>query len=361
MTYSFRLRFTRCQSATIQSDENKLSLAVEGAPESLRLANPKPEGALKDAERYAFSADGFSTEEEAHIAGLRLQAPLSVALARHRIGANFGARAPKSFFTKYGLEMIGAGSDVPILNDVHGLMTFKTEPKPLLASMEGGFAFVGYDPDQFRATFAAAVKSGATMTERHAVAFQLFNDSFFHQTVESRFLLLMMAIEALLELRDRDAAALAHVNSLIEQTKSADIPEAAKLSFLGSLRWLRQESISHAGSRLASEILGERTYLEKSPAKFFKDCYGLRSSLVHGSHPHSAGTVWPRRCGDDHDLHPCTQDGRRSRTQPPGFTVQRGATPKLTLVNFRSQPIAAESVRQLRSGCSLPVVQATGG
>lgn len=182
--------------------------------------------------------------------------------------------------------MLGGGSDRPLLNDVHGLMTYKTEPKPLLVFSNGGSAFVGYEPAKLLATFEAAIQAERTLTDRQAVAFQLFNDSFFRQTAESRFLLLMMAIEALLELRDREHAALAHVTSLIKLTETADIPELDRRSMIGSLRWLKQESISQAGSRLAAEVLGARKYIDMSPAKFFKDCYSLRSSLVHGAQPY---------------------------------------------------------------------------
>jgi hypothetical protein len=53
-----------------------------------------------------------------------------------------------------------------------------------------------------------------------------------------------------------------------------------KSSLLGSLRWLRFQSIGQAGRALAA-TLGNRTYLDMTPSKFFAHCYDLRSRLVH--------------------------------------------------------------------------------
>ena len=54
---------------------------------------------------------------------------------------------------------------------------------------------------------------------------------------------------------------------------------------LGLLNWLRQDSISQSGRKLASRRLGDRKYLDKTPEVFFKYCYEVRSRLVHGKIP----------------------------------------------------------------------------
>ncbi len=50
---------------------------------------------------------------------------------------------------------------------------------------------------------------------------------------------------------------------------------------LGSLSWLRKQSISQAARSLAS-TLGDRLYMQESAPKFLARCYDLRSQLVHG-------------------------------------------------------------------------------
>ena len=79
---------------------------------------------------------------------------------------------------------------------------------------------------------------------------------------------------------------MALVDSLVQQTKSSNLEQNGKNSVIGSLNWLRKESINQAGKRLVTERLGsEKKYEELSPPDFFAKCYRLRSNLVHGSIP----------------------------------------------------------------------------
>ena len=76
------------------------------------------------------------------------------------------------------------------------------------------------------------------------------------------------------------------MESLIEKTELSDLEQREKDSVLGSLRWLKKESISQAGKRLVAARLGaEARYQDLSPPEFFAKCYTLRSNLVHGNKP----------------------------------------------------------------------------
>lgn len=113
----------------------------------------------------------------------------------------------------------------------------------------------------------------------------LFNASFFQPTADSRFLVLVMAVEALIEPVSRSPEGLEHVDRLIEQTRAATLPGVDKDSMIGALQWLRRESINQAGKRLASMRLGGRLYSGRAAPEFFSYCYQLRSNLVHGNLP----------------------------------------------------------------------------
>lgn len=163
-------------------------------------------------------------------------------------------------------------------------MAFESEPKPRFALIKAE-PLRGVNKESFESTFLAAASCASRLSEREAVAFSLFNDSFFRQSADSRFLLLMMAIEALLELRPRSDASKLHVEAMIAHTQSAALPSEEKASMIGAIRWLRNESISQAGRHIADERLGTRTYMDMPAPKFFTHCYGMRSALVHGSLP----------------------------------------------------------------------------
>jgi hypothetical protein len=92
-----------------------------------------------------------------------------------------------------------------------------------------------------------------------------------------------MAIEALLTLELRPALSVALVENFVAQVKtSATLPEAEQASLIGSLQWLRKDSIRNAGHRFERAPLGETPYGGELPARFFHECYELRRQLVHG-------------------------------------------------------------------------------
>lgn len=285
VTFSFRVRFNRSPTDTIQTEANEITLSDDEAPSPLRLHNPEPGGTILQATQLALTGDGYTSHEAALAAGQRYQDALVVALARQRVGADFGLRAPKGFFTDHGLSFLEQQLGQRVLNSVHGLMVFETEPRPRFALMKAD-PLRGVNQGMFESAFSAAASMKPQLSEREIVAFSLFNASFFRQSADSRFLLLMMAIEALLDLRPRSEAAQSHVDSLIKQTQTAALPQVDKDSMVGALRWLANESISQAGRNLTQARLGERTYKEMPASRFFTYCYGLRSALVHGSIPY---------------------------------------------------------------------------
>ena len=118
------------------------------------------------------------------------------------------------------------------------------------------------------------------------IAFTLFNASFFQPTADTRFILLVMAIEALIEKTERQSDTVQLVESLIERTSRENIDQSEKDSLRGSLSSLKYESIGQAGKRLAVARLGsESKYQDLEPRDFFARCYKVRSNLVHGSNP----------------------------------------------------------------------------
>lgn len=82
----------------------------------------------------------------------------------------------------------------------------------------------------------------------------------------------------------RSGAATEHVARLIQLTEEAGLPLAEQDSMQGSLRFLKRESIKQSGKRLAARLNG-REYGGMAPVSFFRKCYELRSTLVHGKTP----------------------------------------------------------------------------
>lgn len=251
----------------------------------LKLQNSTQDQPIYQAEELILTQAGYQTKEEAEAAGEQFLGVLMLVLARHRLGADFGSRAPKSVWTDHGLDWLEQQTGARVLNSVHGLMVYETEPKPKFAKTEAK-AVRGVDLVTFSRTFKEAASLNLSLTDRDFLALSLFNASFFQQSGDSRFLLLMMAIEAMLEPPPRSDAAQDHVKSLIAATRQANISQTEKNSMIGALRWLNYESISRTGRQFVQKILGERVYRNMTAPDFFTYCYTLRSNLVHGNMPY---------------------------------------------------------------------------
>jgi hypothetical protein len=284
LSYSFRIRVNRCPSTTIQTEETEISIPTDAENISIFLRAPH-EKALKEAEQYSLVGSGYATVESANADSTHHHDALLVAFAASRVGVDFGLRAAKGVFTHYGIKWAEEQFGIRILNNVHGLMVYESEPSPRFLEFSAT-PVVGVNSDNFVKNLNTAIKAQPVLNERELVAFTLFNASFFQPTADSRFILLVMAIEAIIEPQKRGSDSVALIQTLIHETKSSNLGPNEKNSVIGSLRWLRKESINQAGKRLVAERLGLETKFDKlSPADFFAKCYQIRSNLVHGNMP----------------------------------------------------------------------------
>ena len=283
--FSFRVRFHRSPRDTVNISASKWEWNIGEDSPALLLCSYKQEEAIKDSKTWVFKSEGWASEEEASHAARRYVDALALTLVRLRIGADFGNRAPKSAFTRAGLAMLGAQSGCRVLNDVHGLMIYESEPPPRFTTMSAD-ALRGVPQVHFEKIFSHALAHPRVITDRERLSLELFNASFFQKSADSRFLVLMMAVEALLEPSPRSSAAALHVESMIAATyRSGSLSPVEKESLLGALSWLRYESINQTGRKLAEKCLGGKVYMNKKAPSFFSYCYNLRSRLVHGEHP----------------------------------------------------------------------------
>jgi hypothetical protein len=244
-----------------------------------------PDTSIKDAGQWVLIGEGYNSENEALEAGKRYQDALMLALAKIHMGADFGSRVPTGFITNYGLQYFREQINQRALNNVHGLMVYESLPPAKFIEINMN-PVLGRNKDTFEETFCSAIAQKPQLTDRERLALSLYHASFFQPTADTRFLLLVMAIEALIEPKPKSDKAIACVTVFIDQISSSSLPLDEKNSLIGSLRWLRDESISHAGKRLATETLGDKTYDGKKAAKFFSHVYSLRSNLVHGNMPY---------------------------------------------------------------------------
>jgi hypothetical protein len=285
MQYAFRIRFNRSPSSTLQTDLSEINISQPEANIALSLRAALAGESIKDAKQWALFGEGYTSADEAEEAGKRFQDTLMIALAKMRIGVDFGDLPPKGASAEYRLGVLVPGGQRRLLDDVHGLQVFLAEPKPIFIGVGIPTVISTQSLLSFQKEFGDATTQNRRLTDRERLAFSLFNASYFEARAESRLLLLVMAIEAIIDPLPKSRKAVQHVDRFIEEIKHSSLDPDERASLIGSSKWLRDESISKAGKRLVCERLGNKSYNDIAAPAFFSKVYSMRSKLVHGGTP----------------------------------------------------------------------------
>jgi len=295
MSYSFRIRFHLPDTERIGINESELIIG-NYLGSDIVLKSKQADTPISNSQTLILRGDNYTSAEEAWNAGLHCKDVLMLAFAQKHIGADFGDRAPLSAFTNAGLEMLKGKMGGHALNDVHGLMIFETEPQIKFASISVK-PVVTRSKERFIHTLELAFKCNPNLSDQQRLAFDLFGTSFFQKSIDAHFLMLMVAVETLLEQDMRAKEVQEHVKQLIHLTKVTSIMSPdEKASLIGSLQSLNKESIGQAGRKLV-KCLGNRKYGGQKPHTFFTTCYEIRSKLVHGHVPRPTRDEIASVCG----------------------------------------------------------------
>jgi Apea-like HEPN len=283
-TYAFRIRVNRSPSVTFNSALTRIDFPADqaGIALSLRASSPDRDKSIHDADRWVLIGEGYSSENAAWDAGRLFQDAFILALAKAKVGIDIGVQGPKSGLTKQGEELFSAQYGRRTLSDYHGLAVYQLEPAPQFLTLNAT-GVVGRNLSVFEQYFSNFITQPPQLGDRERIALHLFHASFF-QPPDTRFLLLIMTIEALIvPAQAKSAAAVTYVEHFIATINASELEQSEKASLVGSLRHLKNQSISQSGKRLAKATLGTKTYQGKTPDKFFEQAYDIRSTLVHGT------------------------------------------------------------------------------
>lgn len=239
---------------------------------------------MRAAREFVITGSRYSSVDEAQAEAEAWCAALQSAFARVAIGADFGGRAPHSYLTQTGIDGLQAEHGRRVLNDVHGTTVYECEPAPLFARLGSPQWLVHKPEDKVRNAIAFAIVNRRSMSSHEQLAYDLFSASFFQPSADGRFVMLMMAVETLIEQESRSNRARDLVDEFIRTVERSGLETSEQTSLVGSLKALQRESIGQAGRRLAAS-LGDRSYMGERPTRFFSECYDLRSQLVHGADP----------------------------------------------------------------------------
>ncbi len=278
--FNFRIRVLKARGTTLEIESPNKDYSFTN-PDVNVLLSSTSEDTIKNSDRLSFIGSDFSTKKDAQMAGEKFLNALKITFARLRIGIDFGNKAPKSHITEFGLKFFEEKYNKNLINDVHGLMVYESEPSREFASSNMNLV-LSTSESSFEEVWRKSLTKQIELTEKERIAFDLFNLSLFQNNEESRFILLIMAIESLIQQQKRNENEINYIDKIIEQTKNEkSLENGEKESFINAFGSLKSESISKAGRKLVDEKLGQKKYKNLSAVKFFSECYQIRSNLVH--------------------------------------------------------------------------------
>jgi hypothetical protein len=280
--FSFRIRLTTAPQSrlNVPGTELRLELPRVEAPVVLRtFGEPK---SIAESRELILRGGPYQTSAAAHEDGSRLVEAIGVAFAHLRVGVDTAGFMPSGEFTPVALDSVRQGRSEQFLNDDPGLLVFESSIPTKFVRGYPASLILGVAPARLERVMSAVLEGNIRLSAKEALSLELYHSSYFEQSERSRFLTLMIAIEALLEPLPRDPVALQFVESFITQVaQAATLADSERGALLGSLRYLRDNSISRTGRELAARRLHERVYAGLPAAKFFTYCYELRSAIVH--------------------------------------------------------------------------------
>jgi hypothetical protein len=277
--WSFRFKIALAPRSGISSEHESLRLLTLSDNQIVEVVG-KP--SISKSSALILSSHGWRTADEANETGQVFADAFTLTLVKNRVGVESWPRRGGGMFTTAGLAMLRGDSGRRILNDQLGLTVHETNPRPLFAGLGPANAVLSASPAMITETFRQLALIRPRLTPKERIAVDLFNASFFEPSADTRLITLVMAVEALLEPALRPDESVALVDSFIETVRVSSLSDLERTSLIGTLRFLRKQSIRSTARQLCQDRLPGNTYEGRGAAQYFLQCYDLRSTLVHG-------------------------------------------------------------------------------
>ena len=275
MSYSIRIRFKISTNRPLEIKENIIEIPHQGA-DKLYLHSVNIVESILISKELVLEGEGYETEEIARSTGEKYLYALSLAFAQLKLSADFEDKSSgKVIISDFWLKEIAQETGLMAHHDILGLNVIPSGSS-LKIFMPIPTTSTSTNKEQFLKAICKSINLDPKIDSNKRVAFELFSASITSNYIDSRFLLLMMAIETLIVHNPRSEEARHHISTLITLTKVSNIlTKTEKNSINSSLNWLYDDSISRSGRNLAKTLTG-RLYCGMKPSNFFNYCYELR-------------------------------------------------------------------------------------
>jgi hypothetical protein len=238
---------------------------------------------IQNEKDFELVGESWISIDEAWNAGKKFRDALIYTLIQLHLGGKFGSDDFSSGLSTAKIYNSKNKNNLAIRYDHIGLDVFETDVSTVWAQLGKPKLGIVIQPLTFESIFRNNLNRPRNYSTKGRLAINLYNQSFFQASPEARFLILVMAVEALLEPKKRSSMATSLIQGFIDGTKKYQgLSSEERNSIISSLSWLSKESIGKTGRDLASTYL-TGSYMKMEPPDFFKHCYDVRSKFVHGN------------------------------------------------------------------------------
>lgn len=170
---------------------------------------------------------------------------------------------------------------VQAITDNGDIAIFNAEIPTIFVGAGTVTALSGEPSSRFTEAFARAHALNAELSAKQSLAFDLYFMSHFETSDQARFITLITAVESLIRRKKQSKQIREHIKSLIDLTEKSTLDSDESEYLCKRLSELKSESINQACQRFSAEYLGDRQYNGMRASEFFRECYKIRSQLVH--------------------------------------------------------------------------------
>ncbi|MDZ4259122.1 MAG: hypothetical protein U0974_01235 [Gemmatimonadales bacterium] len=190
-------------------------------------------------------------------------------------------RVPGGSFTNYAKSLVAEHWGVTVHDDVYGVFVYEN-PETAAFMMLGELELAMREPlEGTLESWREALRPGPCMAEGVFVSYDLFAHSRFEISSRARFLLLVMAIEALLRPESGPPDEVAVLDAAIGVIRQSSLAENRKTTLASRLGQLKKESIGSAARAYLDRAWAAGVLSIADAADVFQTSYGIRSGMVH--------------------------------------------------------------------------------
>lgn len=282
MKYAFRVVFRLTGEGNLNSKDEILEFKSEASSMPLKLCSGTKGQPIGSCDRFSVSGTDINSFDEAQDAAEAVRHALLLVACRTRTGIDLGQNSLRGFgisphYRQVLAEQLGTKR---VLEDHLGVTLYEAEPRPSFIRMNMT-GTLSRPADSLTADLSATVGRARFSTHKAETAAGLYALSHFAGRAPAKFLLLFIALEALFEPAPRSAQVQTYIDTLLEQTRTAELAPEERQAIASALSFQRTDSIAATGRKLAASALGEQLYDSLQPELFFAKIYKVRNDLVH--------------------------------------------------------------------------------